>query len=311
MFHKFPEALRLHLPPQGVAGRPRRRQCLSAAASSTPSRGAVLICPGFLFGSRPYEPLRDALTARGFAAAVVPLSRAAWLPVLAGSDFQFFLNRIDAALVELYDTHGSVAIVGHSAGGWISRILLGPVPYQGKKYDRAPLVRSLVTLGTPHTSIEAYPFGRVPERLDESGDGGPLPPDVRGSSLRFTNHLYPRGDAFSGVQVVCAVGDAITGEEPAWRRFGRKRKDGGGSGGGGGGKDSWVAWESYKSGCGQGAVPGDGVTPCCIAHLPGAENLVLPGVWHGPGGRPGRPWYGDAGPLERWERYLEAGYAAP
>ena len=27
--------------------------------------------------------------------------------------------------------HGRVALVGHSAGGWLARILLGGEPYQG------------------------------------------------------------------------------------------------------------------------------------------------------------------------------------
>ena len=39
-----------------------------------------------------------------------------------------------------------------------------PLTCAGVRYGRAPLVHSLVTLGTPHQSIEDYPFGRTPVR---------------------------------------------------------------------------------------------------------------------------------------------------
>lgn len=58
-----------------------------------------------------------------------------------------------------------------------------------------------------------------------------------------------------------------------------------------------------QSGCGRGDVDGDGVTPLCISQLPGADELLLPGVWHVPRGR-GQLWYGDAAVQERWLPYL-------
>lgn len=36
-----------------------------------------------------------------------------------------------------------------------------PLPPVGVRYGLSPLVHSLVTLGAPHQSIEAYPFGRI------------------------------------------------------------------------------------------------------------------------------------------------------
>ena len=60
-----------------------------------------------------------------------------------------------------------------------------------------------------------------------------------------------------------------------------------------------------QSGCGRGDVDGDGVTPLSIACIPGAHWEVLPGVWHTPLGRAGRPWYGDAKVVAQWQDYLE------
>jgi len=58
--------------------------------------------------------------------------------------------------------------------------------------------------------------------------------------------------------------------------------------------NEFFAFSSYKTSCGRGDVWGDGITPLECAHLPGAENIVLEGVFHNPG-TPG--WYGDALPL--------------
>jgi alpha-beta hydrolase superfamily lysophospholipase len=61
----------------------------------------------------------------------MPLNVLEWAPVLTGSDFSFYLERAAAAVAHLSERHGPVALVGHSAGGWLARILLGDVPYQG------------------------------------------------------------------------------------------------------------------------------------------------------------------------------------
>ena len=59
-----------------------------------------------------------------------------------------------------------------------------------------------------------------------------------------------------------------------------------------------------QSGCGRGDVDGDGVTPLCISQLPGAEEVVLPGVWHSPRRSPRELWYGDAPVQAQWQQYL-------
>lgn len=61
---------------------------------------------------------------------------------------------------------------------------------------------------------------------------------------------------------------------------------------------------AMQSGCGRGDVVGDFVTPLCISQLPGAEALILPGVWHIPRRTPGQLWYGDAEVQAAWEHLL-------
>jgi pimeloyl-ACP methyl ester carboxylesterase len=51
-----------------------------------------------------------------------------------------------------------IALIGHSAGGWISRIYLSNQEYGGKVYDGSKYVHSLVTLGTPHAAAPGPAF---------------------------------------------------------------------------------------------------------------------------------------------------------
>ena len=287
-------------------------------------KGAVLILPGFLFGSSQYQGLATSLRQRGYIAEIVPITAREWSPLLFGGDFQWYLRRIDTSLTSLYEQHGQVALVGHSAGGWVPRILLGDVPYQGNIYHRLHMAHTLVTLGTPHGSIEAYPLGRIPEKLYLDGinekDKESIPEGVFGSSLQFANYFYPRGDCFPGVKFVCIASDAIHGERPPWRRKGNEDNDTElplkarsfsqkiaqmTSAIQNGHSKSWFAYESYKSGCGHGDVSGDSVTPLCISHLPGAENVTLKAFRHGPTSSRDRPWYGDEEGIEQWIQYID------
>ncbi|PNY17175.1 hypothetical protein L195_g013913 [Trifolium pratense] len=64
--------------------------------------------------------------------------------------------------------------------------------------------------------------------------------------------------------------------------------------------------QGYKQVCGQADVWGDGVVPEVSAHLEGALNISLDGVYHSPVGSDDaiRPWYGSPGVLEQWIQHL-------
>ena len=48
------------------------------------------------------------------------------------------------------------------------------------------------------------------------------------------------------------------------------------------------------------------MVPEVSAHLDGANNITIDGVYHSPVGAqsPGRPWYGSTGILEQWVHHL-------
>lgn len=156
----------------------------------------------------------------------------------------------------------------------------------GALYGRAPMAASLVTLGSPHGSIEQYPFGRAAESLQGGPELAAVPPAARTSSLQFANHYYPSSSAFPGLRLTCVCGDAVVGRplRLPWRSYSgasSSGSSGGGDGSGGNATDDrsisvdvstssggsrgsdkltaldyWFCYESYKSGCGRGDVPG-------------------------------------------------------
>ncbi|KAL0379969.1 UNVERIFIED_CONTAM: hypothetical protein Sangu_0061200 [Sesamum angustifolium] len=64
--------------------------------------------------------------------------------------------------------------------------------------------------------------------------------------------------------------------------------------------------QGYKQVCGQADVWGDGVVPEMSAHLDGALNISLDGVYHSPVGSDDetRPWYGSPAIVEQWIHHL-------
>ena len=211
----------------------------------------VLLIPGFLSSASEYEGMADAL--RRFDASadvfVVPLETKDWYPTLLGGDFRAILDKVDRAATEALRASGSppegktLRVVGHSAGGWLARTWLGSSPYMGRVYGGAKKTRVLLTLGTPHYSLERYPFGRVSEKLfadaearagfereavqvfsqrkrlddDDDDDARAESPWTASraaeSTLALTNFRYP-GAFEAGVRYVSVCGRGVVGATP-------------------------------------------------------------------------------------------------
>lgn len=180
-----------------------------------------------------------------------------------------------------------VALVGHSAGGWVARIYLSSVPYDGRAYQGSRFVSTLITLGSPHVFPSRYrdkAVGNVPYAL---------------RNLKFVEESCGR-DGGGGVRMVCVGSRAVRGR--SW--LGGRVRDWAAS------SYALCGYEEEVGGVvgGKGGVEGDGITPVESAlGLPGAVRVELEGeVLHGPEvERRGRRWYGtDPWPLERWVSYL-------
>ena len=150
----------------------------------SPDIKAAVIVPGFLTGAKEYESLVQSLANRGIPAVVVPLEKWHWLPCIGSGSMRPILERIDHTVRHLTSSHGAcdvtsipkfeysmldclgecnenttnniddecspkaqgrIALIGHSAGGWISCIYLSSQKYAGRVYGGSNLVNSLIT----------------------------------------------------------------------------------------------------------------------------------------------------------------------
>lgn len=226
----------------------------------------TIIVPGYLETAIAYRQLEQSLVQLGIPTITVPLKRRDWLPTIGGRPVTPIVQQIDRTVKQMLQQYNSpqVNLIGHSAGGWISRIYLGEQPYAARGqvisscWKAYPLVANLITLGTPHISQERWTRW----------------------NLDFVTNNYP-GAFYKDVRYVCVAGKTIFGA----------RKPG-----------CWLAYSSYQLTCGQGNTWGDGITPIAAAHLEGAENIVIPGVRHSP--RSPGIWYGSPEPLQAWMQYL-------
>lgn len=173
---------------------------------------------------------------------------------------------------------GRVALVGHSAGGWIGRAYLSERPYGGRVYAGSRLVHSLVTLGTPHGDAPGPAFRGV-EWINREG----LPKGVRG--LAVAGAGYP-GDS-SGDFTRNSYGFCLGGDGSA--------VDG----------DGVTPVGSALSFPGAETMVLDGCT-----HFPWSEvlggGLVAPDLARSYREEEGA-WYGSDGVIEKWAGWLKEG----
>jgi len=229
----------------------------------------TVILPGYFASALEYRSLEQSLQASGFPTVTVPLIQRDWFPTLGGRSMVPILRKIDASVKQQLEQHNTskINLIGHSAGGWIARLYLGEIPYNihNDVSDAAGL-------------WHAYPYVATLVTL-----GTPHVSQERWTkrNLDFVKINYP-GAFYPEVRYVCVAGKAIYGE----RKFGQ-----------------WLAYSSYQQTCGIGNCWGDSITPIVAAHLEGAINLTLDGVFHSP--RRQGLWYGSPSAMPAWMPYLQ------
>ncbi|EIE24439.1 hypothetical protein COCSUDRAFT_35925 [Coccomyxa subellipsoidea C-169] len=252
----------------------------------------LVVLPGFGNCSKDYEcpngnpddSMVAVLRRRGFRVYVAQVERRDWLNVgrailsrkywvglcTVDPGYRWYLERIQQA----------VHLVGHSAGGWLGRAFVAdPLYFDSPTWDEGiphQGISSLVTLGTPH----------VPP-LATSGR------DMTGGALTWVNLQWPGAHfADKGVGYMCVAGCAVQADRHAPRNSIER-----------------YAHSSYSQVCGDGhGHMGDCVVPVANAHLQGANNLVLEGVFHSMGTHKGWPiehrWYGSNDVVDHWAHCL-------
>ena len=267
-----------------------------------PSDVKLLILPGF--GNDPIDydlpqapegSLTRALQARGWSENQIrklPMKRGDWFQVFwkgcldpkfwAGDApptrpaFAWYLELIQSTVEEMCaegdaqnggDVH--VALLAHSAGGWLARAALACGDTEITKIpsfrDR---IAGLVTLGSPHA---------------------PPPPqimDMTRGALLWTDKTYPGAYWQDDLFYLTVMGNAIAGQAQKRQSPFEPQTVAG------------FAYESYGAVCGDGTTTGDGVVPLCAGHLEGAKQLTLDGVFHSINAP--ASWYGSDAKIDSW-----------
>ncbi|KAK1273084.1 F-box protein SKIP31 [Acorus gramineus] len=264
--------------------------------------------------SKDYLGMVGCLERQGVAAVTPKVSRLDWFRNAAGlldgnywkgtlspkPVCDWYLERVDEAVqqAKLLAQGGSVSLIGHSIGGWLGRLYM-------EEFGTSD-VSLLLTLGTPHLS----PPKGVPGVIDQT----------RGLLDYVERHCSPAVYT-PELKYVCVAGRFIHGSplfgkpDASYKSTARV-----------GNQDmsnavvinsitesvpvptlrSRFIGQSYKQVCGRADVWGDGVVPEISAHLEGALNISLEGVYHSPTGSDDvlRPWYGSPAVVDKWVHHL-------
>ncbi|XP_061372459.1 uncharacterized protein LOC133314926 isoform X3 [Gastrolobium bilobum] len=279
-----------------------------------PSPSPCCYSPGNNSGD--YHKLEKTLNDKyGVPTVVAKVSRLDWFRNAAGlldSNYwrgtlqpspvlDWYLKRVHDAVQEANELAqgATLSLIGHSAGGWLARVYM-------EEFGLSH-ISLLLTLGTPHLP----PPKGVPGVIDQT----------RGL-LDYVEKYCSKAVYTPQLKYVCIAGRYIEGA----RLFGKSNPN----------IEVVVPTNSsqpvpeaaimntastsppnatlrarfvgqgYKQVCGQADVWGDGVVPEVSAHLEGALNICLDGVYHSPVGSDDamRPWYGSPDVLEQWIEYL-------
>ncbi|PON56664.1 GPI inositol-deacylase PGAP1-like [Parasponia andersonii] len=295
---------------------------LTSSSSSSSSFNCrlrpALILPGLGNNSGDYDKLQITLKEYGIPSVVVAkVSRLDWLRNAAGlldpnywrgtlrprPVLDWYLKRVDDAVQEAKDLSQSattLSLIGHSAGGWLARLYM-------EEFGLSH-ISLLLTLGTPHLP----PPKGLPGVVDQT----------RGL-LNYVEKNCSKAVYTRDLKYVCIAGRYIQGA----RLFGNAsdaKVDGGVAKDSAGTAAAELAvpaspplsttsslrsrfiGQGYKQVCGRAEVWGDGVVPEESAHLKGALNISLDGVYHSPVGSDDelRPWYGSPAVVEQWIHHL-------
>eukprot|EP00252_Welwitschia_mirabilis_P015719 TRINITY_DN3481_c0_g1_i2.p1 TRINITY_DN3481_c0_g1~~TRINITY_DN3481_c0_g1_i2.p1 ORF type:complete len:322 (+),score=50.46 TRINITY_DN3481_c0_g1_i2:73-966(+) len=264
----------------------RQCRCQTSLFNGANYRPAVIL-PGLGNSSNDYKNLASTLESRGIHTIIAKVSRLDWLRNAAGlldpnywkgtlhpsPVLDWYIERIQEAVSEatLQANGQKISLLGHSAGGWLARIYMANFGM-----DQVSL---LLTLGTPHQYIKgerligSFSTDSMRKPKELAMDGGDLTGTSREQRLDVITENVSEKPSYMSANL-------------AWR--------------------ARIVGQGYKQVCGRADVWGDGIVPEISAHLEGATNISLDGVYHSPVGSDdiSRPWYGSSVVIDKWIHHL-------
>ena len=284
----------------------------------TATRTSIVVCPAQFCVPGDYEVFFDNLRALNETnvghCVVAPLPRTEWIKVArqlptaafweaelkVEKTLRWYFDAIDVAIAEILAEEGpeaSICLVGHSIGGWVARAYLGGLSGSSSAVQRVARAncRSLVTLGTPHSSPDDALVDQTRGLLRQIAEA----PECQ-----------PQALADRGIRMTCVCSRALEGKFLTTN------------------VEEQVAASSYFPLLGRLGAQGDGIVPldlafldeparkvilddCTLTNLPIRHSHVVPTPWNLWNGfapsitLPSTfPSYVSEGVLPQWARYI-------
>ncbi|CAL5380777.1 unnamed protein product [Camellia sinensis] len=294
----------------------QQQQSTSSSPLTTFNYRPAVILPGLGNNTSDYKKLQLILNGYGVPTVAANVSRVDWLRNAAGlvdpnywrgtlcprPVLDWYLKRIDEAINEAKKLTGggTLSLIGHSAGGWLARVYM-------QEFGLSD-ISLLLTLGTPHLPPPKGSPGVIDQTrgllsyVEKHCSKAVYTPQLRYVCIagryiqgaRFFDDSDVNSSSTFHIDIdqpesKLAIVNATSTSAPVSPTF-RTRFIG----------------QGYKQVCGQADVWGDGVVPEVAAHLEGALNISLDGVYHSPVGSDdeSRPWYGSPAIVEQWIHHL-------
>jgi len=204
----------------------------------------IVIFGGLLSLPMAYQEMREVLhQLTGKKVSIVNALLVDWLRIASMGGWVNLLDKLDITIQEAMtaSSTGKITLIGHSAGGLLSRLYLGNKPIRGRVYNGVKRVDHLITLGSPHIYRGRLgQGGRLSRWVEEQYPGAYFTPQVRYTSVAGKSW---RGSLLTTrrARLLYSIYENISGDETAW---------------------------------------GDGLVPVKSALLPGSEQMVLEEVNH-------------------------------
>ena len=226
----------------------------------------VVIVGGYLTMPAFYRQLRQRLLARGAArVSIAPIHWPDWFAVAFAGFGPILLRGARAIREGRREAEAPLLVVGHSAGGIVSRLAMSPEPLDGRQVGVAGDVGCLITLGTPHRLYDTIPGWDHPglkalRLLDRASPGAWFAPTTNYVTVGsvFVEADQARGPVGLG-PVISGIISRVVGRTPG--------------------------------------VAGDGMVTSDLTRLDEAGHDELKRALHG---TVGSPWYGDDENIDEW-----------
>ena len=127
----------------------------------------IVILGGFLIDPPAYEPMVQRLEQlSGLPVRLVSVGKAEWTLTVLAFAWARILDRVAKTVADLAGSSasGRVTLIGHSSGGVMLRLFLGPEPFEGRVYNGVALADRLICLGSPHTALRSTALRQLVDR---------------------------------------------------------------------------------------------------------------------------------------------------